>query len=203
MQDQPIEYHPSVFGPLDSLVAQTLLGQRTLERRIEVGALLREPTPVEAPQLLLNRLLDGTIGRPQWEPRRVAKPNRLTTAALQAESAGRIDGAAVDNRHSGFRGTGYVDYANASGDLVEWTLDVQRAGRRTLHIRYALERGDRPLDVLVDGKVVVPALSMPNTGGWTTWAETNTAFHLQKGVHTIGLRAAGQSGPNVDEIRIE
>lgn len=151
----------------------------------------------------LNRLLDGTVGRPQWEPRPAGKPTPLTKSALQAEQAGRIDGATIAKSNGGFRGTGYVDFANATDDIVEWTVDVPRAGRRTLHVRYALGRGDRPLDILIDGKVVVPALSMPATGSWTVWKETITTLVLAKGVHTIGLRAAGQGGPNVDEIRID
>ncbi len=153
----------------------------------------------------LNRLLDGTIGRPQWEsqPRKKSEPIALTASALQAEQAGRIDGAEVDSKNPGFRGTGYVDYANMNGDLVEWTVDVAASGSRTLHVRYALASGDRPLDVLVDGKVAVQALSMPGTGSWDLWRETKTALDLEKGVHRIGLRAAGKSGPNVDEIRID
>ena len=44
-----------------------------------------------------------------------------TTTTLQAEAAAR-SGAVVAAANAGFTGSGYVDFANPSGDWVEWTV---------------------------------------------------------------------------------
>lgn len=54
----------------------------------------------------------------------------------EAESA-TLSGAVASAGNPGFSGTGYADYSNATGDYVEWAIDVASAGRYELAFRYA------------------------------------------------------------------
>lgn len=94
----------------------------------------------------------------------------------------------------------YVDYINASNDFVEWTVQVDAAGVYQLAFRYALSYGDRPLAIVVDGNVIDPALSFPNTGSWKNYGQVQINASLNSGVNKIKAIATGQSGANIDAL---
>jgi hypothetical protein len=132
-------------------------------------------------------------------PAATVVPAPVTT---QAEDA-TVVGAGVSSRHPGYTGTGYVDYNNASGDYVEWAVnsDVTRTGRLT--VRYANgSSSNRPLELRRNGSVLLPGLSFAPTGSWSTWAEVTIDVPLAAGANTFRLTAIGQSGPNIDLMRI-
>jgi uncharacterized delta-60 repeat protein len=121
---------------------------------------------------------------------------------LQAEQA-ELSGARVSSGNSGYTGTGYADYANASGDYVRWAADVATAGDYTLEFRYANGGGsDRPLELRVNGAVVNPRLSFPTTGSWSTWRTVSARVTLPAGRNTIQLTSVGSNGPNLDAVTI-
>ena len=122
--------------------------------------------------------------------------------ALQAEQA-ELSGARVSSGNAGYTGTGYADYANASGDYVRWAADVATAGEYTLEFRYANGGGsDRPLELRVNGAVVNPRLSFPTTGSWSTWRTVSARVTLPAGSNTIQLTSVGSNGPNLDAVTI-
>ena len=112
------------------------------------------------------------------------------------------------NARPGFTGTGYLDYQNASGDYIEWTVTTPHAGLHPVSFRYALGNASaaRPLAVAVNGVTVVPSLSFPNTGagdpGWSNYQSITVSLLLNKGTNTIRTTAIGSSGPNVDHLAI-
>ena len=120
---------------------------------------------------------------------------------LEAEDAA-LSGAKIATNHPGFSGSGFVDYVNASGDYVEWTVDVPIAGDYALAFTYALGQGNRPLAISVNGTVVASALAFPGTGGWSTWNETEVTVALAAGVNQVRATATGQSGANVDYLTV-
>ena len=120
---------------------------------------------------------------------------------LEAEAA-TLSGAKVATSHPGFGGTGFVDYVNASGDYVEWTVDVPTAGDYSLAFTYALSQGNRPLAISVNGTVVANALAFPGTGGWSTWSEVAVTATLAEGTNRVRATAAGQSEANVDYLTV-
>ena len=137
----------------------------------------------------------------------------LTVAALAASPAARrfeaeaanVSGAAVESTHAGFTGTGYVDFAHASGDFVEWTVPVAAgsAGAHGLEFRYANgSTSDRPLALRVNGSVVRPSLSFPPTGGWRTWRTVAVTTPLVAGNNAVRLTAIGSGGPNLDSLTV-
>jgi hypothetical protein len=124
------------------------------------------------------------------------------TASLEAENAVR-SGVAIGTMHTGYTGSGYGDYVNATGDYIEWTANVPTAGTYTLSFRYALNNTQaRQLSVRVNGTLVQSGLSFPATGTWTNWTFVSLTANLQAGANTIRTTATGTSGPNIDHLRV-
>lgn len=122
-------------------------------------------------------------------------------AVYQAEDA-ILSGAVVATDNSGYTGTGYADYQNASGDYVEWSFQAPAAGTYTLGFRYA--NGDtaaRPLAVTLDG-AADGTLPFASTGGWTSWQVQSLVTTLAAGTHTVRLTATGASGGNIDYLGV-
>ncbi|MEX2306759.1 MAG: CBM35 domain-containing protein [Pirellulales bacterium] len=122
--------------------------------------------------------------------------------AYEAENA-YFNGPVIASNQTGYTGTGFLDYVNDSGDFVSWTVDADAPALYDLKFRYALQSGDRPLEIQLNGEVVNPSLSFPATGAWNTWAYATLPRQLLKaGTNTIRATAAGSSGPNVDYLQL-
>ena len=123
-------------------------------------------------------------------------------ATLEAETAAR-SGAVVSTGFGGYTGTGYVDYVNSSGDFTEWTIHVPAAGSYPLKFRYALQSGNRPLNLEVNGAAVNASLPFPATGSWSTWSAVTADVTMQAGANVVRLTAIGSSGPNLDHLQLD
>ncbi len=125
-------------------------------------------------------------------------------ATYQAEDA-TLNQATVSANHTGFTGTGFVDYANAAGGYVEWTVtvDAAQAGSAGLSIRYANgTTANRPMAVSVNGAAAV-TVNFGGTGGWDTWQVASVNAQLKAGANTVRATATGASGgPNVDWLQV-
>jgi hypothetical protein len=126
------------------------------------------------------------------------------TYDYQAEDATISQGVVATN-HTGYTGTGFVDYANVTGSSIEWTVHAPDAGTATLAIRYANgTTTNRPMDIAVNGTVVVAGLAFPGTGSWDTWQTVTTRAALSPGANTIRATATTTSGgPNVDKLSVD
>jgi hypothetical protein len=90
------------------------------------------------------------------------------TQTLLAEAA-TLSGPTVQNANAGYTGAGYADYTNATGDYVEWKINVPAAGPYAMTFRYANGgSSDRPLDLSLNGQLLPPRLSFATTGGWAS-----------------------------------
>lgn len=120
----------------------------------------------------------------------------------EAESAVLV-GAVVSNIHTGYTGTGFVDYVNATGDYIEWTVSVPAAGSYTLDFRYGNGgTTNRPLELRVNQIVVNGSLAFPSTGTWTNWTISSAPVSLNAGTNVIRLTAIGSSGSNIDSLTV-
>ncbi|WP_405142129.1 hypothetical protein OG589_33355 [Sphaerisporangium sp. NBC_01403] len=73
------------------------------------------------------------------------------SSEYEAENA-TLSQAAVATNHTGFTGTGFVDYTNVAGGYFEWTVNAATAGSTTLAIRYANgTTANRAMDIAVNG----------------------------------------------------
>lgn len=121
----------------------------------------------------------------------------------QAEDA-LISQGTVASNHTGFTGTGFVDYTNVKGSSVEFTLSAAAAGPASLTLRYANGTpADRPMDLSVNGTVVAPAVSFPATTDWNTWAAKSVDVTLKAGSNKIRATATtANGGPNLDRMSL-
>jgi hypothetical protein len=137
--------------------------------------------------------LDSLTVRPSEPP---------TSGIYQAESA-VLKGVTVASNAAGYTGSGFADYQHASGDSVEFAVDVPAGGAASLDFRYANGgRSDRPLELRVDGAVVTGRLACGPTGGWAKWNHVSQPVTLSAGRHTVRLTAIGNSGPNLDALTV-
>ena len=86
---------------------------------------------------------------------------------FEAEDAALDPGVNILTVHPGFTGTGFTDYTAATGQSIEWTVNVVDAGAYTLEFRYALAAGNRPLQIDVNDVQVNPSLAFPRRPGRT------------------------------------
>lgn len=101
-------------------------------------------------------------------------------------------------------GGGFVDFINAYGDFVEWSVRVPTTGNYRLDIRYAIGKSDkRTLSLSVNGAVVVPAVSFDPTSGWDDWRTKSVNLSLPVG-NTVKIRltAVGTVGPDIDSLTL-
>ncbi|MEA5363405.1 carbohydrate-binding protein [Amycolatopsis sp., V23-08] len=135
---------------------------------------------------------DGTAG-----------PGPGTPADYQAEDATITSGVAESN-HAGFTGTGFVNYDNATGSAVEFSVDAAAAGSTNVVLRYANGTTvNRPMDVSVNGTKVASALAFGGTGNWDTWQTVTIPVTLTAGTNKIKTTATtANGGPNVDKITV-
>ena len=133
-----------------------------------------------------------------------AKKVNLTTSpqTFEAEEAGR-SGPSMAKNNGGYTGKGFIDFQAASGEYLNWLIQTKTAGEHTLIFRYALTDGSRPLQLKVNGKVIIKALPFASTGSWTNWKTLTTPASLKAGVNDIRLESTGSSGPNIDNLTIE
>jgi len=119
----------------------------------------------------------------------------------EAESA-TLSHAAVANNHTGFSGTGFVDYENATGGFVEFQVPAAEAGDVTLTFRFANgTTTNRPMAIAVNGTTVAAAQAFGGTGNWDTWKTVTVTATLNAGTNTVRATATtANGGPNVDSL---
>jgi hypothetical protein len=127
----------------------------------------------------------------------------IQTVSYQAEDA-TLFASIVETEHAGFTGTGYVNSDNVSGSYVEWHAFAPVTGPATVSIRFANGTTTaRTTTVRLNGTVVMPNLSFPPTGAWTTWATVNVNVTLSSGINDFRVTASNPAGcPNLDKIDV-
>ncbi|MFC4499502.1 MULTISPECIES: PQQ-dependent sugar dehydrogenase [Streptomyces] len=121
----------------------------------------------------------------------------------QAEDATISQGAVATN-HTGYTGTGFVDYTNITGSYVEFTVSAASAGASPVTLRYANGTAvDRPMDLSVNGTVVASGVTFPATADWNTWATKSVNVQLGAGSNKIRATATtANGGPNLDRVSV-
>jgi glucose/arabinose dehydrogenase len=123
---------------------------------------------------------------------------------LQAEAATITQGV-VESNHTGFTGTGFVNYDNVTGSAVEFAnVSAATAGPASLTFRFANgTTTDRPMRITVNGTDIAAAQSFPGTGNWDTWQEITLNATLRAGTNTVRTTATtANGGPNLDRLRV-
>ncbi|MEU7870368.1 PQQ-dependent sugar dehydrogenase [Dactylosporangium sp. NPDC049140] len=121
----------------------------------------------------------------------------------QAETATVSQGTVATN-HTGYTGTGFVDYTNVAGSYVEFQVSAAVTGTAQLTFRYANGTTvNRPLDITVNGNSAALDLAFGATTDWDTWAEKTISVSLNAGTNTVrGTATTANGGPNLDRLRV-
>lgn len=145
---------------------------------------------------------DGALNTSVFKNVSVNSNGNFKPIVLEAEAA-TVSGGKIATDHSGFTGSGFVDYINSNSDYTEWSVKVPSSGTYALAFRYALgASSSRPLEIKVNG-VIASGLDFAPTGSWTAWKTVNTSVALSAGVNTIRATATGASGANVDHLKVQ
>jgi chitinase len=141
---------------------------------------------------IINKITGGT-------PPTTTPP---TGTRFEAEKA-TLSNATVATNHTGYTGTGFVDYAVAAGSYVQFSVSRSVAGSAKLTFRYANgSAGNRPTSLIVNGTTVT-TLSFAPTTNWATWATATATVTLKSGTNTIRVSATtSPGGPNLDSLTV-
>ena len=82
-------------------------------------------------------------------------------------------------------GTGALDFQNPTRDWIEWKVSSDIAGLETIAFRYVLPKANRPLELKVNGVVLVPSLNFPKTASWSDWQLVQVQVPLVEGNNII------------------
>jgi hypothetical protein len=131
-----------------------------------------------------------------------ATPNPPATI-YEAENATISQGTIASN-HTGFSGTGFVDYTNVVGGYVEFTVTATTAGPVGLQFSYANgATANRPMTVTVNGTPVAIDAPFGPTANWDTWTSLLVTGRFTAGTNKVRATATGaMGGPNLDSLHI-
>lgn len=124
-----------------------------------------------------------------------------TSLTYQAEATS-LSNAVIETEHSGYTGSGYVNFDNETGSSLTFTVNADSAGYAELTFRFANgSTSSRPMDIEVNGSARISGHAFPATGAWTSWSETSASVYLSQGTNSIEAISSGsEGGPNMDRI---
>ncbi len=122
----------------------------------------------------------------------------LTFTAYQAENA-TFTGK-VDAKHSGYTGTGFVDFLTDGENSINFTTCSPAGGMQTAKFRYSLGKEETRTAALFVNDVFIQNVEFPQTASFTDWAEAIVAVNLAAGLNNIKLTWDETDGPNLDKL---
>lgn len=124
-------------------------------------------------------------------------------STLQAEDGTLTNEAVFEDKHSGFNGSGYVNFAAIKGSAITLPVTVPATGSYTVSLRYALSGNNASRSLAVSSVKTNPQeLTFPNTGDWDEWKTIATTLEFPKGASNLVIATVNGDGPNLDQITI-
>ncbi|MBN1309858.1 MAG: cellulose binding domain-containing protein [Anaerolineae bacterium] len=129
-------------------------------------------------------------------------PTNAPGGVYQAENAVLGGDVSVDTNHSGYYGTGFVNFPSSGGYVEYRNVDGGSGGGRTLRFRHALGiTSSRTGQLTVNG--ASRNITFSPTGSWDSWAVLDVAVNLNAGTgNTIRLQSTGQDLANQDQMEV-
>ncbi|MBN1311573.1 MAG: endo-1,4-beta-xylanase [Anaerolineae bacterium] len=141
---------------------------------------------------------------PTSTPVTVVPPTPTTPpgGVYQAEDASLGGGVSVDTNHSGYYGSGFVNFPSSGGYVEYRSVDGGNGGSRTLRFRHALgATGARTGQLTING--ASRNITFQPTGSWDSWAILEVTVNLNAGTsNTIRLQSTGQDLANQDQMEV-
>lgn len=134
--------------------------------------------------------------------------NIAGNGVYEAENARRtlVSGIGMINEstQTGFNGRGYAAGWNTNGTSIDFYVNQNTAGTKTITFRYAAGAGNASRYVNVNGVDVATNLTFNGTSNWSTWNTVSLTVSLAAGSNTIRLGQASSKGNtnylNVDRL---
>ncbi|HSC52868.1 MAG TPA: DUF5018 domain-containing protein [Phnomibacter sp.] len=126
-------------------------------------------------------------------------PNAVYTdyEAEQADFTG-----VTDNKHAGYSGTGFIDFAATGENYISFLVCQQQAGVQTAKFRYAFAKAEvRSGNLFVNGSLV-GTLAFTPTATFTDWVEEQMNVTLVQGINSIKIVWDNTDGPNLDKLSL-
>lgn len=109
----------------------------------------------------------------------------------------------IDNSHTGFTGSGFVDTENTLGATIDWSVKAANSGTYTLRIRYANGSADSRAATINVNNAFAASAQLVSTSGWTDWQAETISVYLGEGANALALSAETTAGlPNIDRLEI-
>jgi hypothetical protein len=122
--------------------------------------------------------------------------------SYEAENATLSGGAQVDNNHTGYSGTGFVDGYWNQGASTTFAVNVSSAGNYNVDLRYGNNMGNtRTLDIYVNG-TLAKTTSLANLANWDSWGDQTETLSLNAGSNTIAYTYDSSNNGNVNLDKI-
>lgn len=135
--------------------------------------------------------------RPTQTPTTTPAPT-TTVVKYEAESAVLAGGAAKENDHTGYSGSGYVNGFWNQGASVTFVVSAPAAANYNVSLRYSNFSGiDRTLSIYVNGTKIKQTV-LNKTANWDTWAEKAEVLTLNQGYNTIIYKYESNDTGNVN-----
>ncbi|MGO4273625.1 CBM35 domain-containing protein, partial [Paenibacillus sp. TAF58] len=107
---------------------------------------------------------------------------------IEAEAAQLTGGVKVNNDHSGYTGTGFVDGYWISGTATTFSVNVAAAGSYSVTARYAnAQNSPSTVSIYVNGTKLKQS-SFPKLANWDTWGNQTEVVTLNTGVNSIAYK---------------
>ncbi|MBP2324891.1 hypothetical protein JOF56_005276 [Kibdelosporangium banguiense] len=136
---------------------------------------------------------------PSPRPPSPTTPPKPAAVDYQAEDA-RVYYARFAANHSGFTGSGFIDYDNAQGGAIEWTVTTAAAD---IVFRFANGSGEARIAAITVNGTVVEYAFFPVTNGWSDWRTLTVHATVPAGTTKIRATAITKTGgPNIDKITL-
>jgi len=121
----------------------------------------------------------------------------------QAEDA-TLYHAKTETEHSGFSGSGYVNFDNESGSYIEFAVFMAETDTQMIYIRYANGGTTaRPMQVQIDTSIVENMPEFASSGAWTNWGTDSIEVFLAGGENKVRFTSStSDGGPNIDLIDV-
>jgi pectate lyase len=134
----------------------------------------------------------------QWTVNVVTVDPNLTFNTYEAENANFT--GKVDTQHTGFSGTGFIDFLATGDNQITFTVCNQQAGVQTAKFRYSFAKDENRSAALYVNDVFVQTVDFPRTATFTDWTEVLVSVNLNAGVNAIKLAWETTDGPNLDRL---
>jgi len=126
--------------------------------------------------------------------------------AYEAENAQRTlaggGGMINESTNAGFTGRGYVGGWNTNGTSLDFYVNQNTAGTKTVTFRYAAAAGNASRYVKVNGVVVAPNLVFNSTSGWGSYSTVSIVIPLNAGSNTVQLGYDSSKG-NANYLNVD